>query len=269
VSERGGKPGLYVIDPATSVAHAIARMGSDGCRPSWSPDRRRIAYSDSSGLRVLTVRGLRRERLPSGGGCPTWSLDGRWIAFEIADAGIGVVDVRTRTSRIVFPPRKDLGGGFIEPAWAPDNGLTAWNICCEPPALAIRYLPRQRSTRLRTVLESGLYLGDGSLDWSPDGKWLAVTSGKYGHARGRTPPRLWLPRVLAASVIWKTPVPHKDPNDGAILTRGYDPSWSPDGEWIAFVSNRDGDPEIYVMHSDGSGIRQLTHNNWPDYAPDW
>jgi WD40-like Beta Propeller Repeat len=35
-------------------------------------------------------------------------------------------------------------------------------------------------------------------------------------------------------------------------------SWSPDGRKIAFVSNRTGTYEIYVMNADGSGVSQLT-----------
>lgn len=39
------------------------------------------------------------------------------------------------------------------------------------------------------------------------------------------------------------------------------PVWSPDGRYIAFISDKSGEDEIYVMPQDGSGeMRQLTHN---------
>lgn len=36
------------------------------------------------------------------------------------------------------------------------------------------------------------------------------------------------------------------------------PQWSHDGKQIVFASDRDGDPEIYVMNADGSGQTRLT-----------
>ncbi|MFN0123809.1 MAG: winged helix-turn-helix domain-containing protein, partial [Blastocatellia bacterium] len=47
------------------------------------------------------------------------------------------------------------------------------------------------------------------------------------------------------------------------------PSYSPDGRQIAFVSNREGQPVIYLMNADGGEVRKLV-NNLPDCsAPAW
>ena len=45
--------------------------------------------------------------------------------------------------------------------------------------------------------------------------------------------------------------------------------WSPDGEMIAFVSDRTGDPEIYVARRDGSGLKRLTDAPGRDAHPFW
>jgi Tol biopolymer transport system component len=65
---------------------------------------------------------------------------------------------------------------------------------------------------------------------------------------------------------------------GSDLRAGLDdqdrrPSWSPDGRRIAFVSERDGNNEVYVMNADGSGQRNLTrtrgwHERWLAWSPE-
>ncbi len=44
---------------------------------------------------------------------------------------------------------------------------------------------------------------------------------------------------------------------------------SPGGPRIVFVSDRDGNEEIYVMNADGSGVTRLTHNPAYDGGPSW
>src|SRR5438132_1308698 len=40
----------------------------------------------------------------------------------------------------------------------------------------------------------------------------------------------------------------------------FQPDWSPDGRKIAFMSTRDGRPEIYVMDADGRSVANLTRH---------
>src|SRR5687768_12305739 len=47
--------------------------------------------------------------------------------------------------------------------------------------------------------------------------------------------------------------------------------WSPDGSQIAYVSDRDGSSDIFVMSADGSNQRRLTYhgsNQFPVWSPD-
>jgi Tol biopolymer transport system component len=50
-----------------------------------------------------------------------------------------------------------------------------------------------------------------------------------------------------------------------------DPAWSADGTAIAFTNIRDGNPSLYVMRPDGSGVRRLTQPapGTHDAEPTW
>jgi len=65
--------------------------------------------------------------------------------------------------------------------------------------------------------------------------------------------------------------------DGKLLRRltshtatDYSPAWSPDNHSVAFVSQVDGNDEIYVIDADGRQERRLTFNSWEwDKHPSW
>ncbi|HMP77899.1 MAG TPA: S41 family peptidase [Pirellulaceae bacterium] len=73
--------------------------------------------------------------------------------------------------------------------------------------------------------------------------------------------------------IWTLPAKSGSPRN---LTRSSgvaerDPSWSPDGRWIAYFSDASGEYELYIMQSDGLGDakRLTTDGNCYRYRPTW
>jgi TolB protein len=64
--------------------------------------------------------------------------------------------------------------------------------------------------------------------------------------------------------------------DGTDLTRlthspwpEFQPSWSPDGRFIAYRSEPNEHPELWVMNADGTGQHRLTRDGgFPDWSPD-
>lgn len=56
-------------------------------------------------------------------------------------------------------------------------------------------------------------------------------------------------------------------------TGGGRPSVSPDGQWITYSAARDGHWDVYVVHPDGSGARQITNIAEPNFVnlgpPTW
>lgn len=85
--------------------------------------------------------------------------------------------------------------------------------------------------------------------WSPDGRRIAY----MGPGRA----------------IW---VMDADGSDGRQVSKGDGgyPTWSPDGQYIAFESRRDGNPELYMARSDGTGDDvRLTDSPWQDVTPAW
>ncbi len=44
-------------------------------------------------------------------------------------------------------------------------------------------------------------------------------------------------------------------------------TWTPDGDRILFYSNMEGNFEIYIMNTDGTGLTNLTNDSGNDTSP--
>ncbi|MDQ3012425.1 MAG: S9 family peptidase, partial [Acidobacteriota bacterium] len=83
---------------------------------------------------------------------------------------------------------------------------------------------------------------------SPDGKWVAYVVNAMDKQANR-----------GSRSIWMVPVAGGEARQLIASTGNNDtPRWSRDGKWIAFISTREGAPQIFVAGINGSNVRNVT-----------
>src|SRR5436190_6475320 len=145
-----------------------------------------------------------------------------------------------------------MGSDSLLPAYSPGGAEIAFtSYARNNPDLWIVAAGGGRARRVSR--QPGLNTGAA---WSPDGRVLAVTLSYEGN-----------------SEIYRI-----SPEDGRVLARltqsaaiDSSPSFSADGSQIAFVSNRQGSPQIFVMPASGGGAKRVTfqgkYNQTPRFNP--
>ena len=89
---------------------------------------------------------------------------------------------------------------------------------------------------------------------SPDGRHVAFVVQSVDLDKNRRPKHIYVVPLSGGEPVRLT-------HEGNLNDR---PRWSPDSKTIAFISDRSGSAQIWLMNADGSQPRQLT--NWPTEA---
>jgi dipeptidyl aminopeptidase/acylaminoacyl peptidase len=174
----------FELDEDVAVADAagkgVRRLGQ-GAHPAWSPDGAKVAFDDpweaSWGLSVAPAAGGSVKRISPAGvyaGSPSWSADGRTIAFGFPEGGTGselerhaagiysVVPDGTALTRLVPADRSGLrlrdirAGGRTRKLFVPGDGEA---LGLSPTLFAVLgRRPRGGPTRLDVYRQSSVTL---------------------------------------------------------------------------------------------------------------
>jgi TolB protein len=96
--------------------------------------------------------------------------------------------------------------------------------------------------------------------WSPDGRRIA-----YEFNGGTSP-------VTPTNEVWLI---NADGSHPVRLTNNQledgQPTWSPDGSWLAFISARPdgGQVHLWVMRPNGKGLHRVSASSTDEYQPSW
>jgi TolB protein len=189
---------------------------------------------------------------------PDFSPDGERVVFANQDEGgrtsLYIVNRTGEDLRLLFEGPNFAGPtSIVGAAWSPDGHLIAFAMSTTQLFEYEIFFINADGSQPPQQLTTGLLGITGSLDWSPDGRYLLVSAGPPGD-------KDIFNIDLQANTI-------------ARLTSGGNnnsPSFSPDGQYIAYNSLRNGgQADIYIISADGTDERQLTNNPEPDWQPQW
>jgi Tol biopolymer transport system component len=250
---------LFMIVVLVAASMSVTPAGAK----ALGPNGRIVFQSGPPGedpSRVFTVNpdGSDAQELPGPAGyCYRWSPDGSELATT-ADSPYGGRPARMKPDGSGFTI---LDGTTVImnlacPSWSPDGtrmALEGFNDDDPSIVHGIYTVRASDGADLAFVTDQGIC----PCDYSPDGARIAFSAGidQVGV-------------VNTDGTDFRLITPPNFNGDGGL-------SWSPDGRWIVF--NRPGSGNLYVVHPNGTGLRQLAlpgagrgraHAFAPGWSPD-
>jgi hypothetical protein len=259
---QGDQGSLWTIDTDGSNERFVLGEMTKAKGPDWSPDGSQIVLNYQHGGR-LESKTISFDLSENPHPAIPWNAEDVEVVLEpITDDNGDVIGMRP-ILKVKLPPdpfwalrlinladgsSKDVDGGTyaFRPAWHPGRD---WYVVSDG-GRGLLGVDVNRPDYRETLTEN---IGDSSPVFSPDGRYLIVTSKNQGgydiyrlNADGSGRLR------LTNTPLWETTGPDEKPAWNNVA-----PTWSPDATQIAFLTDRAGRWEIWVMNNDGGDPRPM------------
>jgi Tol biopolymer transport system component len=236
--------------PAPILEGVVTAPIFAGAQFSVSETGNLVYVAGPSGGQYFSIYWMDREgkftplrETPSFYSNPAFSPDGKRLAVDIVDAkrrDIWVYEwARDALTRLTF-----AGEDNMSPFWTPDGQRIVYSSHEKGGAFNLWWIRADGAGDAQRLAESKSPQFAGS--WRPDGKVLAFTQQKPDTSFD----------IMTLSIEgneksgWRPGEPKPFVNSAFIEV---EPAFSPDGRWIAYVSNESGNYEVYVRPFPGPG----------------
>ena len=278
----GGRDAIYgvpALGGATRVLIAFDSVRGAPHSPAWSPNKRSLAYIRENRLMIRTVP-IGRERMVVTLDDPhtiAFSPDSRWIAVVSGNAAFTLgsrapatlganLGNRAPSTIYVLPVRVNSGAPVaitardhlaVSPVWAPDarHLLFLSDADGSRDVWMAEMSPKGQLVAPATRLTTGL--GAHSIALSRDGGTLA-------YSLFRQSSNIWTAAIDGGPISLRTATPV---TSGTQLIEGI--ALSPDGQRLAFDSDRDGTQDLWQVAVSGGEASKLGGTTFDDFLPTW
>lgn len=257
-----GNNEIFKMDEHGDNLVNVSDNPADDNSPTASPDGTMIAFvSNRDGvdnIYKMTIEGKNVEKITDSTTNltqPCWSPDGTKILYTVDYATyteIWVMDIDgANNTQITFNKSRDE-----RPVFSPDMTKILF-MSNREGRYKIYVMDADGSNQEKiTVSEVNNDYHFVFPQWNPDGHSIIYSLNDLANRKAT----IHIVQIDGLNDIVLTE------EDG----RNENPSWSSDGKWIVFQSERDGNFEIYKMRSDGTDVTRLTNRSgwdgWPSFV---